>query len=533
MRRMKLAAHGEKTAADRRLTWPELTLIFFILPLGAVVIQLSGLWYEPCLRGTDAYYYALQADSWHQTGQVRIPDSSPLHPLTGLLMRTGIDAGQAVKIWLGLSLVLFCAAFYGLCLRRSLRPTMFLGAFLWPLLSPSLLFCAIEFPKTFSSTIILNLALAVAGPDLRSVLTMSGLLAIAGFFHKMALVQALATLAGLFFFWRWDQAVLRRFTTLPTWIKAAGTLAVIIVLGISIFFIASSAGLELKRLGGLHLIPGAPALFLEPNLPLAIRIELALAGFLLISLLLKNSCGRRGSFLALCLVAPAFIPAFGPEPFSLGERFGLLLPLLVALAWVFLSPPSRVPAETTRWPLGQLGLAKRITVYAILMATTLAGSLVRLDWSYPARLNPSCLDYAELSAILDELEPPMLIVNRDFHFYYKYHTGREAFSYEPETHWPKDRIWRLIFGVRPTELHAYLPPECGWSNSLVRLIPGTPYSLIREDCYVPFRASVKRPYNPELYDLLWSSVMNPSKPRPAFLYKKHINDEKDEFSALP
>ncbi len=37
-------------------------------------------------------------------------------------------------------------------------------------------------------------------------------------------------------------------------------------------------------------------------------------------------------------------------------------------------------------------------------------------------------------------EIPMLIVHRGMHFYYKYQTGRDAFSYEPEAHWDKTRV---------------------------------------------------------------------------------------------
>ncbi len=104
------------------------------------------------------------------------------------------------------------------------------------------------------------------------------------------------------------------------------------------------------------------------------------------------------------------------------------------------------------------------------------------------------------------------------HFFYKYTPRRDAFSYEPEPHWNKHRVWRLVYGAAPEEIFAYLPASCGWG---------------REDCFTSLRAAVDGNANPQLHTLLWQNDINPSKARPAFLYAKHQGDEAEEFPALP
>ena len=529
-----MTAAGEKLKANDG--WAhgraQLVLIMAVLPLAAICFQMARLGNEPCPRGTDAYYYALQADSWHRTGQVRIPDSSPLHPLIGSLMRAGLGAEDALKVWTGLSLLLFCTAFYALGLSRAVRPLWLGPLILWPLWSPSVLFCALEFPKTFSFTIVFTLALAAARPRPGWLLAMSGLFAAACLLHKIALVHTASALAGLLVFWGLGLARPRPVLSRALAVKLA--LTALVGLGLlTLLIFKTSLGTELSRLGGRRLTPGVLALLLEPNLPSAVRVELLLAGLALIGILLKNRYGLRGVVLALGLTGPAFMPAFGAEPFSLGERFGLLLPLTTALALIFLQPPLTAAPSSLLGDPNPAHRKKSRAALTALAALALAGSLVRPDWSYPPRLSLPCFEYESLTKKLERLDIPMLIVNRDFHFYYKFRTGREAFSYEPEKHWPKDRIWRLVYGVSPAELRAYLPTGCGWGDSRVVLFPSTPYSLVREDCYVPFRAAALASTNPELRALVGSSVMNPSEPRPAFLYQKHQADEKDEFSALP
>lgn len=509
-------------------------LYVFCLVLATVSLwgPAVGLWELPYLKGTDAYYYAVQADSWHETGQVRIPDSSVIHPLIGSFIHAGFGAEDAIRVWTVLSLFLFCAVFYGLCVNRSFNLSA-TPLFLWPLVSPSLLFCAIEFPKTFSFLLFFSLALAVLKPERRRFVMASALLAVSCAMHKMGFLYVGAfAAAALFLYFPVSEKRLRFFfrVVLP------GAAAALFLLALCAFLLPDSVHIaDLMRFKGTRLTPGAAALFMEPNLPLAIKVELVLAVLALFWVCFKNRQGARGALMALCLAAPSFIPALGHESFSLGERFGLLLPVMVALACVFLLEKRGESAALRREAEGgrRAALVAQWALWAVVAAVAVGGGSYRLDLSYPPNLGQPYTEYAGLTAVLEKRDIPMLIVHRGMHYYYKFHTRREAFSYEPEKHWPKARIWRLVYGVTPTELYANLPPELGWNSEMVVFLAGTPYTLVREDFYVRIRGAVRKEASPDLYNLLWSSEVNPASPRPAFLYKKHEGDEKGEFSALP
>lgn len=575
---------GRNTAATPFSALRVPALAWLLLLAAALLAPAHALWQEPHLKGTDAYYYAVQADSWHATGKVRIPDGSVLHPLAGTLMRAGLGAEKAVTAVTVTALLLFCTAFYALCASRrcGLRapfPARLL--LLWPLASPSLLFCAVEFPKTFSFLPPFALALALAGPRLLPgrALAALALLAVACLLHKMGLVYLAACCAGALCLYlplpRGAAGPLpakkrAALTAALPWLAAAGAVVAGAAL-LSALLLPDAARLaDLLRLKGSRLTPGVIALLLEPNLPVAIRAELVLAlAALALMLLYRPGAnelgaswpGARAKLFVLCLALPSFLPALGDEPFGFGERFGLLLPVMTALAGACLAPSGTGGAadagagraKAASKDAGQdkdktectgaagCGVASGTArasaalplAWAGLVLLVLALSPFRLDWAYPARLNPPYAEYERVSEMLRPLDIPMLVAHRGIHYYYKFRTGRDAFSYEPEAHWPENRVWRLVYGVTATELHAHLPPECGWASGLAEHFPGTPYSLLREDCYRSFRGAVRQPHNPELHALLWESPMNPSEPRPAFLYAKHADEEDGEFSALP
>lgn len=117
--------------------------IFILLIISLLLyLQLSK---DDFLRGPDAYYYALQADYWATTGEVKIPDSSFVHRVNGQLQRFGLQTESAVRIWVVLSLFLLCSITVYLFRTINLLITSVIVG--WLLLSPSLLFVAIEFPS--------------------------------------------------------------------------------------------------------------------------------------------------------------------------------------------------------------------------------------------------------------------------------------------------------------------------------------------------------------------------------------------------
>ena len=562
--------------------------LYGLLAVISSVLLLSQFLAEDYLRGVDAYYYAVQADSWFSTGHLRIPDKSVIHYLIGMLQYLGLEAENAFRLWLALSLLLFDFAFLAL-LRPWQSGQKGFFIFLWALLSPSLVFCALEFPKTFAFMIVCTLWLYCL-QDNKPRAPLFLLMPLAAAMHPMALIYGMAVLVWMALtsprirylcrkvaddgfqalekqyaaagvgdkqeppFARIRAFLLKKAAGLPHCSKTRLTLYAAMSFAVFVFFGGLCLAVWLRsqgRLPGTDLLltPGLVALFSEVNLPVSIRGEFVAAAVVLLYFLHKRWRDRKLVLLTTLLVLPSCIPALGQESFSLGERFGLLFPYSVLLCLAYAQGNDNVKG-TNAVEINFLGWAtwrksrslkkqaKEKPVVSLLWL--LAPPLVllclffRLYAAHPERVNPDYERFATITDDLVRLDIPMLILHRGMHFYYKYSTGRDAFSFEPEKHWPKQKIWRLVYGVTPAELFSHMPRQCGWSETYVRLLSDPLYNLVREDCYFLFREAVRQEDNPELYSLLWKNPMNPFMVRPSFLYEKHKGGkESGDFSALP
>ena len=127
----------------------------------------------------------------------------------------------------------------------------------------------------------------------------------------------------------------------------------------------------------------------------------------------------------------------------------------------------------------------------------------------------------------------MLIAHQGLNYYYKYLTLKESFPYAPEEHWPKPRIWRVVYGVTPEEWGYYLPERYGWGSGLLIDLPGA-YSLIREDGWTEFCNRLRRHCGDrDLYDRVFHSWRNPIQKRPEFRRQRSKGQGKNEFSPYP
>jgi hypothetical protein len=500
------------------------------------------------LRGLDAYYYALQADFWVKTGRVRIPDSSIVHRLIGTLQWFGLRTEAAIRLWtsIALSLVVLTLAVAAPARTFSLRgegiPSLLRlplnwrthCLLAWGVASPSLLFLGLEFPKMFLFAVSLSLwplSIVAGRLEFRRLIPFATLSVI---LHKAAFgyLAAVVVVAGCLFI----PSLIRTVSSQPGARRKIGQILGVAFVGgvatalfyrLSIIDALSMHDLERIRLETI--IPGCLSLLVRQGLPLAVRLELAMSLFglgVLLYKLRKTSPVQR--LLPLVLILPSFMPAGGTEAFSLGERFGILLPLAVILSWITLArcnltfTPAGSPAEL---------LSNREMLALILLGALLAP--YRLDVSHPKSLDPPFSTYDRLTSAIRDRKIPMLIVHQGLSFYYKFKTFQEAFSYEPEKHWNKKRIWRLVYGPHHAEMSYFLPKECGWSSGLTSTTPEAHYFLMREDCYQRFRSAISVETEPRLFQVLWDPQRNPSESRPAFLYRKHQDDDPDEFPALP
>lgn len=458
-----------------------------ILLLSGVSLFLS-LGRSPFLKGMDAYYYALQVDTWARTGHA-----------TETVLR-GFMAGGVFLM----ALFFWLANWKASTARRTV-------AAIGILLSPTLLFTAIEFPKIFLAMAFLPLWELLTGPQFIRAISGAAMV-LACWAHRSALV-----FLGGFFAGYWLDRRLQK----P---KAVGiALIAFTVLGaLMLFLVDRSPAAEIQRLlPSLRLsLPGLFSLVSRESLPIALKAELVFFAAVFVFYFLQKAF-RPESGAPFRYLVPglfSFLP-FGSqfqEVFSLGERLALFLPLFTLLVWV-------------RSGESEIGSAKKgALVLGVLMG--LGGALsapLRLDLSHPSSLDPDYPQIHQITRSLSQIEVPMLIAHKNMAYYYKYASGREAFPYEPEDHWDKSRIRRLVYGIRPDEIWPYLSPECrGWAPE------GKDYLLLGEDCWHEARKRIDPEQDSDLYNRAWNHVWNPSKKRPAFLYPKHKDDRPDEFPAL-
>jgi hypothetical protein len=153
---------------------------------------------------------------------------------------------------------------------------------------------------------------------------------------------------------------------------------------------------------------------------------------------------------------------------------------------------------------------------------------------HPSSLNPDYAIYRQVTEAVAPRKPPMLIAHLGLNYFYKYETMLESFPYEPEDHWPMDRIWRVVYGIRASEWAYYLPEDLTWDSGKLHMLPG-PYSLVREDVWKIFREKVKVSGNGDLVERVFSLWLNPSQKRPGFVLRQHDREKEagGEFSTFP
>lgn len=500
---------------------PIFLILLFLGALQSAAIFLR-LQEDACLRGADAYYYALQADYWARTGEVKIPDSSPVHRITGSLERAGPSMETAQRLWIALSLALMCLG-AGLLLLASRRPGNSRHAilYLWLLASPSILFAAIEFPKMFSWAMLIPFwFLPLCGGKNRRWWAIPVSLGTV-LLHRAALPPA-AVFSGLVLLLRWRRDWRRWWMRILPGIFALGILAAVYFY----FFPDRLTTGDISRLTWQNRQPGFLTLLSRENLPTAIRMELLLSPlfFFIVALRFWHSADadRKEILLPLGLALPAFFPFGSEEVFGVGERYAVLLPMILCAGALFLSARMAAPALAD-W--------KKLAIGAAIGGIVVFTASLRLEAAHPLSLDPDYAAFDRVTTALKQEEIPMLIAQRSLVFFYKAKLAREAFPYEPEDHWNRQRIWRVIYQIDPEALDYYLEAHCKWGSGLLKPLPVSDYTLLREDCWREMRAKITPEENTGLYEKVWRTHLNPSRKRPPFLYAKHRDDPPEEFSA--
>jgi hypothetical protein len=474
------------------------------------VYELRSFAYLP---GTDAYYYALQAQSLLDIGHLKVADHGVVHYLVASLAWLGLPLEAAVRAILTAIFTLYQVGMFFLMLRLK-EQAQPVGTLLWALSSPLIAFHTIEFPS-------LTLGLAtlpfwfclVLRRSRKWVYWLGALLAVSALVHPAAAAVALFFAATVVLITVLEkEGVRRRFKLFIPAVAACIVLAVA----------AAATFLSIKtRLTALR--PGWPGLLSLANsadVPREMSFTIVAAWLLVaVSFIVDwKISGRRWRLFTGALLGLPLWPDHNGGLDGIGGRLSLLfvfpaLPLLAVL-WNGFAENSRFASLASR-PGVQKILAAAAMVAIALMPLRLRAyhSLLMAD-DYGA--------YETVVTGLREANIPMLIAHRGLDFFYSYRLRRDAFHFDPEPEWNRQETWRVAARITPEEVAYYSPPGCRWGET-GKMIRGTDYLLVREDCWEQLRAHVTRDDNPDLYTELWESSENPSQKRPGFLRARYQN----------
>ena len=472
------------------------------------------------LSGVDAYYYALQIKFFTKTGALKIPDTSPLLQLMGWTAKLGLSCEHTIILWT--IMIQICCAISILIAYRLLHKKDNSNIILpllisWVILSPTLFYTCIEFPKYAFSLIFLPLwPVGLVNKRLWAVSV--GAIILSCISHLTMIGLLLVVLFGLIF-----MGISRlNFSFFKKPVILLGIVGLILVGGFILSKFLFLADLRRIQLEGLQ--PSLWTFFSRTELPLLLKAEVLVSGIISIILFIfamkdktKNIMRFWSPFILLLLL----VPIGSKEVMGIPERLCLILP--------FITIGSLIGVQK-RFPV-----LVKVLSYSFVSLTLILVTLfpkLYLDLVHPNRLNPNYPLYDQVTKAIADRNIPMLIAHQGLNYYYKYKTMKESFPYEPEFHWPKQKIWRVVYGVTPSEWAYYLPEKCLWGSGLLFNLPG-PYSLIREDCWNVFRNNIKFSSDDQSKDLVFNSWLNPSQPRPEFARKRAEKDTDGEFSACP
>jgi hypothetical protein len=491
-----------------------------LLQIASFIFYLNRLHYLP---GTDAYYYALQAQSLLDSGHLKVSDGDAVPYLIAAVSRLGISLEMSFKSVIVAIYAIYTIGFF-LLLVRLKNKTRMPATLLWLVGSSVVAFHTIEFPKLSLGLAVLPICFCLIAGELKTrILWLSILLVTSSLIHPalipLAFVFMLTVALGK------KKSELDGKQGFQTRVMMFGVICSgLLVIAIAVLW----SGVAL-RLTSLHLGPPGFFSFVKAEgVPFDLKVLVlffwVLLAFLFCDSLITNS--GKWTYLTAATLALPFWPDQGGGLFGLGGR--------LAAMFVFLAMPLTILV----WDeLGERSIF--FSWLPVTWANQMFGLVAIVVLAYfPARLrgyndllvSKNYATYEKVVAALRRDDIPLLIAYRGLDFFYSYRLKRDAFHFDPEPNWNRTDIWRVAVRITPEETVYYSPPTCAWGET-ARAIPGTDYLLIREDCWEQLRARLNPNDNPDLYMEVWQDMDNPSQPRPAFLRVRHRNDTGPSFPA--
>jgi hypothetical protein len=488
-------------------------IVFFIL----LLVCSSGfhLWYFfnlPSLPGSDAYYYALQTQGLIEKGHLIIPDSSPVFTLIKSLNFLTNSSAQTVLVYF------ICS----LCFLRLILSFLFpnrINLLLWIFASPSLFILHYEFPKQTLALAMISvgvLSLKLKRTWISNVFFYASM-AISIYLHKSVLLGAMV-LSALYS---------------AQWIRWKTTRQIRILMVVSLLVFVGLAGIWMlgtrndQRFSTVLSTPGVLTLWNRGGWGWMLVVEL------LTILILSRPLSGKVFMIGALATAPGFLPLFNEGSMSLGERVALMTPFFCLMA---LSLSERNVPKTS---------GNKATTLATLVLSFVSGIFVTagilnvFNKELLLRYSEKNKEYEQIRYEIEQVQrPPLLISKIGLNYYLKYFLKIETFPYQPESHWDKKLIWRIVDGVEPSYFFNKLSPMCLEEKNFkpfTRL--GSIYSLIREDCFDVFRQTFSQETDDIVFKTLHTHSRNPIDFRPSWLYTKYDptgkGEENPRFPARP
>lgn len=484
-------------------------LFLSIAVIGLFSIRFFMLRKSAYPSGLDGYYYALQAKSLVQNGQLENPDSAPGFYLCGLMTWLTGDAITGCKAWAALASVLLSVSVFTLLMvliQNRYRIPCAVAGFMLSAASPSLAQLTINFINNETGLFFFLFYAAAFISLLRSICTEP--LSKKRFFHLLfpvfgtiillvlCCISHLVTAAYALIFTAVliAQKVPRRIRiwTIPAVCAAAGFC----------FFRQLPRFAQVFAFG-----PILPvfSVFFRNRLPFSLVLEISLAfcvtwGSAIFFCIRKKHCP-----LYVIFVPILFFPFWNLSILDMGYRMFLSAIPCGIVSVVYIA--------------SVLLRNKRLSgfrVPATAAAVVLCGGAFLSTMVYDPKHDPPYRYYKSIAQKVVLSDDSLLIAHLGLNHVYTYYQNlRMSLNYIPDFPIPAEKLWRLAYGVRRSAVENCFPEtDAATLANLVRRIDAH-YLLIREDLWQEF---LKRE-DPEIA-ATYQNWYNPYTVRPAFIRKK-------------
>lgn len=167
--------------------------------------------------------------------------------------------------------------------------------------------------------------------------------------------------------------------------------------------------------------------------------------------------------------------------------------------------------------MNKIILYSKKSLFCLILTIALLPSIYFTKSAYDISRDPPYKYYRRIVEKIDLPDDSLLIAHLGINHVYTYYNNlRDALNYEPDFDVPKDKLWRLVYGVNYLAIEDKLYDESEETlNECIQILDSS-YLLIREDLWKKF---IER--EEEIYVENYLNWYNPHTVRPTFI-RKHI-----------